>query len=453
MEDNQNPTSNQVSGNSVFWALVALALNAMTGPSYIGYLGFNSGTADWPLDPLRLSPVFCGADIVMDIYFFIFPVKADDTTTNSLPGQDAVDGDSDTLTDPVLAGDHHPEVPTILPTGSFLKMVAFFLGVLPQAIKLFSMRGIVGTQISAAVLFAAPLIRTLTSRSPSNFAARPELMKNNCREMTIAWAWYLLLFIILTYLTHYMVYIWLYYRILTGLQNDTSDTVESLAEYGRIAVILYLLFVTFMALFSIRKGCASVTQLKPIGLSPALYFPRAGEEDDTGVRLPRVLLRLSSLAQAQFLGISVLICSRFIAVMFIASERILSRLLALRGHDRSLETSATSSGADGSATALSTLVLYLQQGMMFARRVFVGFCFNEWIPATWNEAFSMPAEQFITAYGIFHLATAILYYLVVFDSTGTWSPSWTSVLGSALPSSETMGTLLGSSRFSKVATR
>lgn len=422
MEDNQNPTSNQASGNSIFWALVALALNAMTGPSYAGSIGRNSlGTADWPLDPLRSSPVICGADIVMDVYFFFVPApgaKADEISraddTNSLPVQDAVDGYSDTLPDPVLARDHHPEAPTILPTGPFLKMVAFFLGVLPQAIKLFSMRGIVGTQICAAVFFAAPLIRTLTSRSPSNFAARLELMKND-GDTPLPW----LLFFICTYLTHWVVYVWLYYPITIGLWNDTGGTIGLLAEYGRIAIISYLLFGILVALFSIWRRSTSVTQLRAIEL---LVVVTSIMRKDTG-------FLLSTLAQAIALGVAVFICSRLVAGMCIASERILSQLLARRGRYGYSETSATSSGADDSATSLTTLVLYLQQGMMFARRVLVGFCYSEWIPGTWEEALSMPAEQFITAYGIFHLATAILYYLVVFDSTGTWSPSWTSVLG------------------------
>jgi hypothetical protein len=64
----------------------------------------------------------------------------------------------------------------------------------------------------------------------------------------------------------------------------------------------------------------------------------------------------------------------------------------------------------------------------------VGLCkavdnHGEWLRA-WHKRFgNMSTEQFVLACGIFNLLSALLYYLVVFDSTGTSSPLWTTVLG------------------------
>lgn len=64
---------------------------------------------------------------------------------------------------------------------------------------------------------------------------------------------------------------------------------------------------------------------------------------------------------------------------------------------------------------------------------FVGLCraldnHGEWL-GTWHERSGIAIESFVLTYGVFNLLTAVLYYLVVFDSTGTSSPLWNSVLG------------------------
>ena len=71
--------------------------------------------------------------------------------------------------------------------------------------------------------------------------------------------------------------------------------------------------------------------------------------------------------------------------------------------------------------------------MLSLKAVSVGLCkavdnHGKWL-GTWHKGFGMSSEQVVLAYGIFNLLTALLYYLVVFDSTGTSSPLWTSALG------------------------
>lgn len=197
MEPRETVEVSQASGTSIFWALVALALNTMTEPSLIGSpLRSEPGTItnfNPAFDPLRSSPVLCAADIFGEIFFLLLIVKAKLQKTISDSGTDAtpdapnttelrpLDGgqNPEVLSDPALATTHHAQTNTdnTASAKSTLKVLAFLLGVLPRAIKLFSMRGIVGTQICATMFLAAYVVRVINLKSSSHFAASIDIEK------------------------------------------------------------------------------------------------------------------------------------------------------------------------------------------------------------------------------------------------------------------------------------
>lgn len=130
----------EVSGRSVFWALTAIILNAMLQPSCASYT-INGSTLDGSLWPIRSSPVICVYDALTELRIMF--------------------GSSDWRTAPSRL--HVGESSESHTTSAIMKLAVFLLGVLPQAVKLFSMRGIPLSQALAAVYLGSSLINLFRS--------------------------------------------------------------------------------------------------------------------------------------------------------------------------------------------------------------------------------------------------------------------------------------------------
>lgn len=537
MEPNETQGVDQASGTSIFWALVALALNAVTEPSRIGSFfsqllvsggseaATQSGTS---FDPLRSSPVFCAAETILDILFlFVDPrpqkslsdtdaVPRNHDATEPLPvdegqEQEALpdsddeaptpppeprtditsptinrlrvvafailfffldpepeDSLSDTEIDPSTSDatetlhvaertrqdaiqdcvneETAPPGPTnniTSPATTTLKVIAFFLGVLPQAIKLFSMSGIAGTQTCAALFLAASVTRATGCKSSSHFARSVDVMrKGTPRAATLT----LLLF---TLAAHLVLYIWLYFNIAGGLFYDDaqaraarerSGSTMSL-EVAAFARSAYMILGMLTILVSIVLGRSLTTgQWLPVLMLLALqerYTPAQLAASSTWLVPPPHWLTNLSRAFALF-AMSIIGCLQ-VSALFIAIGRVLSRLAAERAarsggrSDGGLQLTSTEVDEPVGTSRFHQIMGTLWQGLVWLKDVFVEIreeCDNEaeW-RGTLHEEFGASIEQIGLAWGIFNLLTALLYYLVVFDSTGTSSPSWTSVLG------------------------
>lgn len=131
------PGQQQASGQSIFWAMAAIVLNAMLQPSFTGYVWSGDSFIDL-LWPHRSSPFVCLVDAAADIWIIVQSVwKLDADYRNDEPAK---------------------------PTAVAIRIAIFVLGVVPQAIKLFSMRGVPATQaIAAGFLFSSlvSMARTL----------------------------------------------------------------------------------------------------------------------------------------------------------------------------------------------------------------------------------------------------------------------------------------------------
>lgn len=463
MEPHKTPEVNQASGNSIFWALVALALNAMTEPSRIGIFfrqpsgsatatNFNPG-----FDPLRSSPVLCAAETVLDMFFFIVEPKPQRTLsgtgTDATPNtpisqatehQPVAGGQNpDGLSDPGLATTDHaqPNTDNAVSSRPTLKVVAFFLGVLPQAIKLFSMGGIVGTQICAAMFFAASVTRAISYKSPSHFATSLDVLKHI--EIYVVPRLLLLLF---TFIAHNVVYFWTYFNIAAALLKDAADAAGSdhseniLTELTTLAKTLYMSFGLLTFIFNlVWRRSVPLSKWFPLIVSVLLPDMKTLiRHANSGGGIYLHLLWLDKLSLAIWVIALSLIGSLHVSAVCIASGRVLSRLAAQRaalssGHPGgSLPTTSTNANAPGFMGQFH-FTITLRQGMVRLKAVIMSICkavdnHGEWL-GTWHEGFGMSTEHFVLACAIFNLLTALLYYLVVFDPTGTSSPLWTSVLG------------------------
>ncbi|KAK5120884.1 hypothetical protein LTR85_005951 [Meristemomyces frigidus] len=133
-------TAQQVSGASLFWALAALALNAMTQQSFCGYVSLGE-SFEGTLSPHRSSPFICVLDAAAELPIIIQKWRKRGASIARV------------------------EPPTYT-TATEMTLTIFTLGVLPQAIKVFSMRGIPGNQMLAAMLLFSSIdsmVRTLNS--------------------------------------------------------------------------------------------------------------------------------------------------------------------------------------------------------------------------------------------------------------------------------------------------
>lgn len=459
MESHGDPEVNQASGNSIFWPLVALALNAMTEPSRIGSLfrprsgpgtatNFNPG-----FDPLRSSPVLCAAETVLDIFFFFFePIpqsnlpstEATRNTPNTTEHRFVGGGQNpDEVSDPAWETAPHPEPNTgnTVLSGPTLKIIAFFLGVLPQAIKLFSMKGIVGTQICAIMFLAASVVRAISCKSSSHFATSIEILGNI--ELYTAPR---MLFFLFTFISHYFIYIWIYFNIAAGLFRDAAEATTSdrfvniWFDFATYAKSLYMLFGLFTIFFNlVWRHSLPLSKWCPLIFSMLIPSPNMStRRSESGAWIAPPPSWIQNLSQGIFLIALSLICCLQVSALCLASGRVVSRLAADRaarsgGHfNDSLPTPATNDD-DSRSTSRFNVTDISRQGMAWLKAILVGLCkavdnHGEWL-GTWHKGFGMSTEQFVLECGIFNLLTALLYYLVIFDSTGTSCPSWTSALG------------------------
>ncbi|KAK5735024.1 hypothetical protein LTR17_008514 [Elasticomyces elasticus] len=121
----------EASGSSIFWAMATLALKAMLQPSTTGYM-WSGDVSKESLWPHRSSPFVCLNDAVFDAWVILERYRH--------PGQ------------------HTQHQEYAKPTVVSLRVALFVLGVLPQAIKLFSCGGIPLTQAIAAAFLVSTVI-------------------------------------------------------------------------------------------------------------------------------------------------------------------------------------------------------------------------------------------------------------------------------------------------------
>ncbi|KAL9113693.1 MAG: hypothetical protein Q9227_002138 [Pyrenula ochraceoflavens] len=137
---------NQVSGQSALWALIALGLDAMTHPSIFEIFGKDGKLLfEGTFKPHRSSPLVCVADILFNLACFgLIGVKA---LRKTVFGSRPASGEE---------GSNRAK-----PNAIKMRLLVFVLGVLPQAIKIFAMRGIPITQVCAAMFLGSSMISSM----------------------------------------------------------------------------------------------------------------------------------------------------------------------------------------------------------------------------------------------------------------------------------------------------
>ena len=141
-----------VTGKSVFWALATLSLSAMAQPSFNGYVWSGDAFED-SLWPHRSSPSISILDAIIEAAAMFRAFRH----TSETPSNESEQSES--------------HIERAKPTIIAMRLAIFVLGALPQAIKLFSMRGIPFSQALAATFLVANivgLVRALRTAHPED---------------------------------------------------------------------------------------------------------------------------------------------------------------------------------------------------------------------------------------------------------------------------------------------
>ena len=269
-------TTNQVSPQSILLALLALALYAMTQPSLL------SGRSPRPgaLIPHRSSPFLCLIDTVVLMVSAIYGLtkllrrkwslrwaSRRHQTLRDLEERGAICKTEKQDCSPAhdnsdrKLADSHPR-----PIARTLKLLIFVVIVLPQAMRLFSMRGIAYTQAWAAVFFAASLVSSAAEftgvefSNPllgplgeplqhSNHASSSDRARNYAAKGSRL---IIVLFIVSCAIGYIVIVTWVWYQVATSVRFSGGRLVDLLSFIN--IVVLSLCWIRTSVL---QRSCAN----------------------------------------------------------------------------------------------------------------------------------------------------------------------------------------------------
>jgi hypothetical protein len=162
--DETAAVEDEASGRAIFWALTAIILNAMLQTSITGF-ATTGPSFEGGLWPHRSSPFVCLCDALIELR-----IMFGNSGWRTIPGSEM----NEELCEPRA-------------TGAIMKLAVFMLGVLPQAIKLFSMQGVPLSQALGAMFLVPSLISMIRSMRPSSQHEIPHFLEFG-KQMTSSWA-------------------------------------------------------------------------------------------------------------------------------------------------------------------------------------------------------------------------------------------------------------------------
>ena len=238
-----SPHQQEASGWSIFWALTAIVVNSMLQVSFTGYI-WNGDAFEGSLWPHRSSPFICLLDAAADVWIGIRALSKSGADTSG--GVDHDDKNEDTVRPGILT-----------------KLALFFLGVVPQAIKLFSMKGIPATQTIAAMFMVSTafnMIRTLWSKSPEKGILEliDHLKKPGPRELINTKVWTFFLGWFVHGIGMFLLWQEICPKIGIGVPQEVSDVIAIVVTTALLTSTLYCLQHTIFGLLD-KKAPVSVS--------------------------------------------------------------------------------------------------------------------------------------------------------------------------------------------------
>ncbi|CAH0047246.1 unnamed protein product [Clonostachys solani] len=420
----------EVSGPSVFWILLTLGIAAATLPSTRSKMlgrSMNFGTS---IDPLRSMPWVCLADAIFDL------IIVGEAIRHHMSKREEKEHRAEQTA--------HGEPNLIM-----VKLVMTILAVLPQAIKILSMRGIPVSQICAFVFFfaiATSLIIDLwIPAAEERYPARVGHFDDSKSQPVIA------CLALLIYPCVVISELWTWYNIARLSSFEQSASLKDLNSWVTLACCLGLLMqlavsAIYFCISSQRFAISKYPRIVPLFGIFIFFAILKGvaespiEEKGSTARIIPVPLWLKRGSYSTSLMFCAAIVSNITAVlihafgMLIAGKRGTVQQPSGQDIESATDQPAPTAqlsesekpqeqdGNDGSKVrwAISSVVSGIRCLPTLGHRI------DRWL---WSLFILPSAVSFFASLTIFNLIRTVLYYLVVFDGGGTSSPTWNSVLG------------------------
>ncbi|CEI41706.1 hypothetical protein FVEN_g3733 [Fusarium venenatum] len=401
----------EVSGQAAFWILVTLATAAIVQPSARSRRK-GRDVFDGNIDLLRCIPAVCFLDSIADLVSLgnaIYRAFSKPTPTQNARRR------------------IFPQMSTFI-----VKLALSTVTVLPQTIKVASLKGVPATQACAFLFFIATTTRLVVDvcglEADSNYTnARDKVLSLSIPALVA-------LFLQLPF------EVWIWYNISFSATLNLSTNMENVCSWLTIVCIAVLFMqplIWMLYLIARRRLDVSASPymvpmrgfymlLVILGVFKKPGVHRESEsESDTGPP-PSWTDRLSYT-------ISLMLC---VALVSIAVTKILDALgkLVPRGDDTVSATNAPSDiPTEGplpeqEGTTDDNLDLQESPSVGLSATWFgrVGAIIDRWLVRALTIHSRASVGIFLT---IFNLITTVIYYLVYFNGSGTVNPNWTSVLG------------------------
>ncbi|KAF4953932.1 hypothetical protein FSARC_12288 [Fusarium sarcochroum] len=403
----------EVSGQAAFWILVTLATAAIVQPSSRSRRK-GRDVFDGNIDLLRCIPAVCFLDSIADLVALGSAIYRALSTPK--PAQNA-------------RRRVFPKASTFI-----VKLALSTVTVLPQTIKVASLKGVPATQACAFLFFIATTTRLVVDfcglEADSNYTNARD------RHLSLSVPGMFALFLQLPF------QVWIWHNISFSATLNLSTDMENLCSWLTIVCIAVLFtqpVIWILYLIARRRLDISASPymvpmrgfyllLVVLGVSKMPGVPKeseSGSESAIGPPPPWVD-RLSYT-------ISLMLC---VALVSIAVTKILDALgkLVSRGEDAASTTHVPSdTPTEGPSPEQESNA---DNEVESKEPVSVG------LSATWLGRLGAIVDRSLVraltihsrasvgiSVTVFNLITTVVYYLVYFDGTGTVNPNWTSVLG------------------------
>jgi hypothetical protein len=396
----------EVSGQAAFWILLSLATAAIAQPTK-SWRRKERDLFGGHVDLARCIPTVCFIDAVCDLIFLGISARRSLSTSNPAPARQR-----------------------ILPKASALivKLALSVFTVLPQTIKVFSLKGVPGTQICAFLFFLAFTTKLIVDicgleEEEEEDEADSVETKDDSLDVIVLSA------VILQ--VPFEVWIWCNISNSGALQAPQDFAAFCTWSASCCVIIMVLQIIIWVMYVVVRQrfdvsGSPHVVPMRGfyillLVLGVAKSGPEAEKSTSTIVPPPDSVRNFThGLSLMSLTGIVSLAITKVLdfGIMALLSEKTQPAVPTLVGHStRSEEITVRSEEESLSSPPSKPHISWVGR---------IGTVMDRWVE---HVLTARSAASLIIMLAVFNLITTIVYYLVCFDGTGTENPSWTSVLG------------------------
>jgi hypothetical protein len=400
--------ADEVSGQAAFWILLSLAIAAIAQPTKSARRK-ERDLFGGHVDLARCIPTVCFIDAVCDLIFLVISARRSLSTSSPAPARQR-----------------------ILPKASALivKLALSVFTVLPQTIKVFSLKGVPGTQICAFIFFLAFTTKLLVDICGLEEEEEEEEDQADSVETKDDSLDILVLLAVVLQIP-FEVWIWCNISHSGALlaPHDLAAFCTWSASFCVIIMILQIIIWIMYVVVRQRFDVSGSPHMVPMRgfyilllvLGVAKSAPEAEKASSTIVPPPESVTKFThGLSLMSFAGIVSLTITKVLdlGIRALLSEKSQPAVPTLDGQSTINEDNGMKSEEEISPSPPNTGPI----GWVGK----IGAVMDRWVERVLT---ARSAASLTIMLAVFNLITTIVYYLVCFDGTGTENPSWTSVLG------------------------